>query len=374
MKTTTLNETGIVPESFMERFGTDVTGILSGFDRLRLRGTLRLLYMTNGMAAFLGSILRTNADLIWRNDRGSDYADWLALDAKKPGDPTTPKDLVATAMWKGAVDAMADMAQATGRNEEARRYRAQGQGMAQAFARAFVGAEGTIGNGSQTGHILALHFGLVPHALRDTAARNLVADIRRRGTLLSTGFLGTPYSLDVLATAGEAKLVHDLLLRTEFPSWGYMIAHNATTIWERWNGDAGDRSMNSFNHYALGAVSGFLWRRIAGIDATAPGFAKFRFDPVYDRRMQRGGGRYESRIGLISTKWAFDAVGGYSLDIVVPTGSEALVVLPTTRGQDVSKDGLPLDRRLQAEAATGERIAVSLYSGRHAFRVRNAQF
>ena len=111
------------------------------------------------------------------------------------------------------------------------------------------------------------------------AADRFTIDIEGRGGVLSTGFLGTPFSLDVLADVGRADLVYDLLLRTEFPSWGYMIAKGATTIWERWNGDVGDVAMNSFNHYALGAVAGFLFRRVAGIAPAAPGFASVALGP-----------------------------------------------------------------------------------------------
>ena len=325
------------------------------------------------MMRFMDSVRRGNPDLIWKHGRGNDYADWLALDAKQPGDATTPKDLVGTAMWKAAADAMAEMAAATGRTSEASAFRQLAQGLTRAFAHAFVKADGAIGNGSQTGYILALRFGLIPTTLRAAAARNLVSDIRRRGTLLSTGFLGTPYSLDVLADAGEHGLVYDLLLRTEFPSWGYMIAKNATTVWERWNGDAGDRSMNSFNHYALGAVSGFLWRRIAGIDATAPGFARFRFDPVYDPRLTKGGGRYESRSGLIETAWERGTESRFRLKIRVPANSIATVVLPTSSLRDVAANGksLPSAAHLSRDGKGGK-LSLELGSGVHDIRVNRA--
>lgn len=324
------------------------------------------------MSRFMDSIRVGNSDLIWRRGRGSDYADWLALDAKQPGDPTTPKDLVATAMWKAAADAMADMAQATGRSQEASAYRALSQGITRAFAGAFVASDGTIGNGSQTGYILALHFQLISGQPQAAARRNLVEDIRRRGTLLSTGFLGTPYSLDALADAGESRLLYDLLLREQFPSWGYMIAKQATTIWERWNGDAGDRSMNSFNHYALGAVGGFLWRRIAGIDATAPGFARFRFDPIYDSRLRRGGGRYQSRAGLITTQWEFDDERNYRLSISVPANTQAEVILPTRAAGDIRMNGRAFPQGL-AETKAGRRLSLSVSSGEHAFDVRRME-
>src|SRR6185312_15224646 len=109
--------------------------------------------------------------------------------------------------------------------------------IAYAFRATYVDGDGRVGNGSQTGYILALHFGLVPEPLRSAAGKHLTDEIEGRGGVLSTGFLGTPFSLDVLADIGRADLVYDLLLRTEFPSWGYMVAKGATPIWERWNGD-----------------------------------------------------------------------------------------------------------------------------------------
>jgi alpha-L-rhamnosidase len=326
----------------------------------------------DSMVRFMDSIRRGNPDLIWSRERGSDYADWLALDAKRPGDPTTPKDLVGTAMWKAAADAMAQMAVATGRSAEADAYRALADGLTQAFIRAFVKPDGTVGNGSQTGYIQALQFGLLPSAMRPAAARNLVADIHRRGTLLSTGFLGTPYSLDVLADAGESKLVYDLLLRTGYPSWGYMIAKNATTIWERWNGDAGDRSMNSFNHYALGAVAGFLFRRIAGIDATAPGFARFRFDPVYDDRLTTGAARYQSRSGPIATRWQRNAQHGFRLELQVPPNTEASVVLPARSLADVRNGSRALSPSRSIRLQTGgsdDKLGLIVAPGKYDFRI-----
>jgi alpha-L-rhamnosidase len=291
--------------------------------------------------ALSGPLRQSNPDLLWRKGRGNDYGDWLALDAKQPGDPTTPKDLVGTAFWKGAADAMAEMAQATGRTEAARHYRDLSQAIALAFNQTYVQPDGSIGNGSQTGSILALNFDLLPAPLRKPAADRLVADIVRRGTLLSTGFLGTPYSLDVLADAGHATLVYDLLLRTAYPSWGYMIAKQATTIWERWNGDTGDLAMNSFNHYALGAVAGFMFRRIAGIDPVEPGFARFRFDPVHDPRMPSGGARYLSRSGLIATDWKRGKDGGFTLDVTIPANTRGTLHLPARHLAQVSEGGRP---------------------------------
>lgn len=323
------------------------------------------------MARYLTSLRTANPDLLWERRRGNDYGDWLSLDGKEPGDPTTPKALVGTAMWKGAASAMAEMAAATGRRDDERLYRTLADDVASAFNRAYVRMDGSVGNGSQTGYILALHFDILPAALRATAAERLAADIVRRGKLLSTGFLGTPYSLDVLADAGHSQLVYDLLLRTAFPSWGYMIAHNATTVWERWNGDVGDRSMNSFNHYALGAVAGFMFRRIAGIDALEPGFTRFRFDPIYDSRMPKAAGRFQSSVGAISTNWQ-RSVDSLVVDIDIPANSRCELHLPAKTPGQVQESGRALSLAgILVMRATDDGIVLDVGSGRYSFSVKN---
>lgn len=323
------------------------------------------------MRRYLAFIEENSDDFIWTRMRGSDFGDWLALDAKQPGDPTTPKDLVATAMWKKSTDAMVDMARASGRGAEAATYQATAGRIKQAFGRHFVQADGTIGNGSQTGYILALKHDLVPDGLQVNAAKHLVADIRRRGGLLSTGFLGTPISLDTLADAGYDAVVYDLLLRTAFPSWGYMVAKGATTIWERWNGDTGDVSMNSFNHYALGSVCGFAYRRIAGIDPLTPGFKTFRFDPVLDVRVAKAGADYAAVVGPIRTDWTSGANGRFELTIEVPANSRAQVVLPAGDGARIRESGKALASAggVTVVGVKDGKTRLEIGSGRYSFTV-----
>ncbi|MCW4462793.1 glycoside hydrolase family 78 protein [Sphingomonas sp. BT-65] len=321
------------------------------------------------MTRYLDYLRTNNPDLIWRNKRGYDYGDWVAFDAKEAGDETTPKALIATAMWQRSAAKLAEMAAATGRTAEAKTYATLAADIARAFQRDFVGPDGSVGNGSHCSYILALHFGLVPERLRAAAAAKLVADIRRRGTLISTGFLGTPYSLDALADAGQEALVYDLLLRTALPSWGHMIAAGATTIWERWNADTSNAEMNSYNHYALGAVNGFVFRRIAGIDPLAPGFARWRFDPVLDPRVPKGGARYDSPMGRIETAWELQAGGGFIARIHVPANTVAELHLPAGSEARVREGGQPLTRAtsVTVKGMRGSRLLVEAGSGDYAF-------
>jgi alpha-L-rhamnosidase len=326
------------------------------------------------MERYSSFVLHNNPEYIWTKVRGEDYGDWLALDAKQPGDETTPKDLIATSFWARATKMMAQMAEATQRVQAGRNYNELFSRIKSAFVGRFVASDGTIGNGSQTSFILALHFDLVPQKLRSAAVAHLVSDIERRGTLLSTGFLGTPYALDVLADGGHAELVFKLLTRSDYPSWGYMVRRGATTIWERWNGDVGDLSMNSFNHYALGAVVGFLYRRIAGITPDAPGFARVRIRPLLKSGFAECSASVLAVPGRISTKWTRSAQGLFNVEVEVPANVVALIHLPSDAKES------SIGRRRLAMAFTGarrvtrsaEEVIVEVGSGRWSFDTRGA--
>jgi len=282
----------------------------------------------HSMERWMAWIAEPNAEGLWRHRRDVDFGDWLSLDAKTLMDETTPKLLTATACWGRMLGLMRDMALATGRSERAAHYAQSHSRVLAAFNAEFVKANGEVGNGSHTGYILSLAFGLLPPALRLSAADHLAAAIRARGTLLTTGFLGTPFSLDVLADHGHAELAVDLLLRTEFPSWGYMVAKGATTIWERWNGDTGDVAMNSYNHYALGAVTGFLYRRVAGIAAGSPGFGHLMCRPLMDARLQGGSAHHDTAQGRVETRWGVAEDGRCWFELTLPPGLRATVLVP----------------------------------------------
>ncbi len=280
------------------------------------------------MERWMHWIAEVNPDGLWQQRRELDFGDWLSLDAKTLMDETTPKLLTATACWARMLGMMAELAQVSGRTERAAHFTAWQQRVRAAFNARFVQADGQVGNHSHTGYILALAFDLLPDDLRAAAASHLAAAIRARGTLLTTGFLGTPYSLDVLAAHGHADLAVELLLRTEFPSWGYMVVRGATTIWERWNGDTGDVAMNSFNHYALGAVTGFLYRRVAGVEAASPGFAAVLCRPLMDARLGSGRAVQHTAHGPVVATWGVTADGVCWHEWQLPEGLPATVCLP----------------------------------------------
>lgn len=322
----------------------------------------------SAMEAWMGFVAKNNPDHIWRNRRELDLGDWLSADAVRPSDETTPRILCATAYWALCADMMADMAKATGRAEAADRYGRLRAAIGTAFATEFVGSDGAAGNGSQTSQVLALYMSLIPAELRTAAARILAQDIHRRGMKLSTGFLGTPYLLDVLADAELWDEVAGLLLQTDYPSWGYMISKGATTMWERWNGDVGDVAMNSYNHYAFGAVVGFFYRRLAGIAPAAPGFRRIAVRPVWLPKIGRVSARYDSSVGTIATEVDGDDDGLGTLSLTVPANCVAEVELPAR--DDWREDDRPLAGHpdVFAHRAESGLIRFEVGSGNYHFR------
>jgi alpha-L-rhamnosidase len=327
------------------------------------------------MDRHLQFVLDHNPNGIWRNKR-SDFGDWLAVDWDKAETPVTSYELIGTAYWAHSTQLLAAMGEAIGRHERAAALRRLHSLIRQAFVSMFVRDDGSVGNETQTSYVLALKFGLLPDDLRPKAAAQLVADIRRRGGALSTGFLGTQYILDVLADSGYAEVALDLLLRTEYPSWGYMIARGGTTMWESWNEKikSGSREgiiRNSYNHCPLGAVSGFLFRRVAGIDAAAPGFASIVIRPLLDHRIAQGGGDYDSVMGRISTRWTRNENGALALDVTAPVNTTARVHLPAGRNSRIAEGGIDValrdDMRLINRADAGAVIEIG--SGTYRFVV-----
>jgi alpha-L-rhamnosidase len=262
---------------------------------------------------------------------------------------------------------MAEMADATGRADAAARYRSTIGGIKAAFADELITPDGVAGNGSQTSQVLALYMDLVPDGLRSAAAGVLADEIAGRGMKLSTGFLGTPYLLDVLADAGELDTVKGLLLQTEYPSWGYMVEAGATTIWERWNGDVGDLAMNSFNHYALGAVTGFFYRRLAGIAPAAPGFRRIAVQPIWLPEVGRVAARYDSCVGRIETRIDGDVDGITRLGITVPPNCIAEVELPAAFDWRTGDDALGDSTDVLSCRVDGTRVRAEVGSGDYEF-------
>lgn len=245
---------------------------------------------------------------IWKND--FHFGDWLALD-QPPDSPScfggTDKEQVATAFYAYATSILARCSRVLGYDEEVKKYERQFEEIRDAYYREFVTRSGRVGSNTQTAYVHALHFGLLPEEERENAALRLIADIKQRGFHLSTGFTGTPYLLHVLSDNGYEDISYALLLQQEYPSWLYSVNMGATTIWERWDGIRPDGSfqtpeMNSFNHYAYGAVGDWMYPHIAGFSSEKGG-KRTRFMFPENSPLSHATGSYDSLHGEISSTW-----------------------------------------------------------------------
>ena len=318
---------------------------------------------------------RAGTDLIWRP--GWQFGDWLALHSDDPSYPgaTTGTDLIATAFLAHSTDLVARTASVLGHADEAASYRARFQAIRDAFNREFVSSTGRVGENTQTAYALAIAFDLLPDSLVSSAAGRLAHDVESREHHLTTGFLGTPYLLHVLDATGHVEDAFALLTQRTYPSWLYPITRGATTMWERWDGIRPDSSfedpgMNSFNHYAFGAVGDWMYQNIGGIDVdpAAPGYLRSRIAPRPGAGLTSASASLETVYGTLVSAWRLDRQR-FVLDVTIPANTSAEVTLWDARLDQVREGGFPLNARDGVRAAhqRGKDVVLDLGSGRYSF-------
>jgi alpha-L-rhamnosidase len=270
---------------------------------------------------------------VWRS--GFHFGDWLAFATTASDYPgaTTGKDLIATAFYARSVDLLQRAADLLGKPDEAAEYAALLPQIKAAFVREFVTPAGRVGENTQTAYALALEFDLLPADLRDEAARRLASEVTARGHL-TTGFVGTPYLCHVLSRSGRTDVAYALLNRDTYPSWLYPVKQGATTIWERWDGVRPDGSfqdtgMNSFNHYAYGAIGEWMYRVVAGLDTDPqePGYAHVLAQPQPGGGLTSAEATLETLYGEAGSGWVVKE-GRLIVTAIVPPNARGTVRLP----------------------------------------------
>lgn len=196
--------------------------------------------------------------------------------------------------------------------------------------------DGKVRGETQCSYVLALAFDLLSPELAEKAAKHLVADIEARRGHLSTGFVGTRDLMHVLTKIGRNDVAFRLLHKKTFPSWGFEIENGATTIWERWDGWTPERGfqdpgMNSFAHYAYGAVLQWIFENIGGIRSLEPGFTRIRIAPAIDPHLTWAKTSYRSKMGPVVTHWKVKDQK-LTLEVEVPPNVIAHVEVPTRSG------------------------------------------
>lgn len=334
----------------------------------------------DSMIAWTAWCRANSTGLIRDKTRGNDYGDWLSIDA------VTPKDLIGTAYFAHAADLTARALRVLGRDEEAAAHEALFAEIREAFNKRYVAADGTIHGNTQSAYVIAIRFGLLDAAMRERAARHLVADIERRGTRLSTGFVGVSHLLHALTSVGRDDVAYALLLQDAFPSWLFSVKHGATTIWERWNGwtpETGphpDIGMNSFNHYSLGSCGAWMFERLAGIgrESGTAGYRRIVIAPAIGEGRRAGitwaRATHRSIRGEILSAWSSEP-GLVRLDVRIPANTTAEVRVPAgpTGVSGVTESGGALASAVGVRVVREEagEVVMEVGSGRYRFEIRD---
>ncbi len=314
------------------------------------------------------------------DDKGFSFGDWLQ--PKGPTDKphaTIGDDAAATIYLYIALKNTARVAAIIGEHGHEASLLSKAETVRDAFAHEFITPAGRVAYHDQTSYALTLLHDLVPGQHLETARAQFVNAIRRTGTTIGTGFIGTPALLPALIKVGEYKLAAELFLQESVPGWLYQVKQGATTIWERWDalredGTAFEPDMNSYNHYAYGAVCQWLFEGVAGIRPTDsdPGFRTVALSPVVLPELGRAAASYRAHVGLIEAAWSL-ARDQVTYTVTLPEGVSGQFELDEPLF-DLTVNGSPAEPTAPIRLDSGkhtisfrlERLNGRLASGNHA--------
>jgi alpha-L-rhamnosidase len=351
--------------SFYNSPGWADAGIILPWRLYQYYGDTRVLEQQYpAMVRYITFIRKNNPDLIWKKETGYNYGDWLNGDhvveknyPKEGGQ--VPDEVYSTAFFAYSTGLLAKTAAILGRKQDASYFKELASAIRKSFNRHFVNAQGEIKGNTQAGYALALAFDLLPPAVRPLAITHLIASIDRYDGRMSTGIQSTIRLMEELAASGQTGLAYRLLQSHRFPSWFYSLDQGATTIWERWDGYVKGRGfqnpgMNSFNHYAFGAIGQWLYRHILGIqvDEEQPGYRHFIIKPLPGGHILWARGSYHSMQGVIGAGWQTNG-DHFTLEVSIPVNSTATIYLP-----------LPSERLMEKNTEDA-----NLVSGVHRIRI-----
>lgn len=286
----------------------------------------------DSMKAWIDFMHHNSKDGIWNYKL--QFGDWVALDAEEGSYfGATPNDLTCTAYYAYSTGLFAKMAAAVGKTEDAAVYKKRYLEIVDSYQSHFFDKTGHLTAQTQTAQIVTLYFDLAPEEYKDNVVNDLLTLLKKENGHLVTGFVGTPYFCHALSRSGHIKEAYELLLKDDFPSWLYQVKKGATTVWEHWDGLKPDGTMwspdmNSFNHYAYGAVGEWLYRVVAGIeiDEQAPGYKHSIIAPRVGGGLQYVKASYDSVYGPIQVEWNLDG-RRVLLKAQIPCNTTATILL-----------------------------------------------
>lgn len=318
-------------------------------------------------------------EFLWNT--GFHFGDWLGLDAKENSYVgATPRDFIATAFYFHSTRILRNSAIVLEKYEDAAEYSSLLKKIKETFVREFISPTGRLASPTQTAHVLALAFDLVEGETRKRVASDLNNLVIENDYHLTTGFVGTPYLCFALSENGYHDTAMKLLLQDSYPSWLYSVKKGATTIWEHWDsikpdGNFWSDDMNSFNHYAYGAIGDWMYRRVAGLDMDESDVAykKILIRPQFaGGKLTHARAEHQSMYGKIvsSWEWTKDEI---SVRVEIPANTTATIVLPNVHSDDLTENNVEVfhsDGVIQVENQDGS-VRIEVRSGVYTFTYPN---
>jgi alpha-L-rhamnosidase len=326
------------------------------------------------MKAWVEYMEKSSKNNLWNT--GFHFGDWLYYslgDDPDGNSAITNKYLIAQCFYAHSTQLLINAANVLGKTEDVKKYTERLTKIKEAFVNEYLTPNGATMSNTQTSYVLALQFDMLPEPLRQQAADRLVANIRQYKNHLTTGFLGTPYLCHVLSRYGYTDVAYELLLQETYPSWLYPVKKGATTIWERWDGIKPDGSfqtdgMNSFNHYAYGAIGDWMYRVMVGLDTDDIGYKKIRIQPHIGGGFTHASANYMTPYGEVSSGWRIEN-NKLIVAAKIPTNSTATIYLPAAGIGEVMEGEKPVasSKDIQIGATVSDYVVVKVGSGSYQF-------
>lgn len=330
------------------------------------------------MKTYIRFILKMNPDLLWKNGKGNIYGDWLngntiiSDDYPKEGGKV-PDDIYSTAFFKYSTEIVAKTAKLLGHGKDHQFFDSLATAIKARFIEQYVSEDGTVQGNTQAGYALALDFDLIPERSKKLAAAKMVQSLKDYDYRISTGIQTTIRLMNQLSAFGYHDVAYKLIESRRFPSWVFSIDQGATTIWERWDGYVPGRGfqrvgMNSFNHYAIGAVGEWMYRSILGINTDSPGYKHFTIKPIIGGSLTWAKGSYHSIAGKISVDWKAGK-DEFKLNVQIPANTTATVYLPAGKAVRENGQNISANKNFRVLEANSEGTSLLVQSGDYQFSV-----
>jgi alpha-L-rhamnosidase len=328
------------------------------------------------MKAWVDFMQAHSLNYLWNT--GFHFGDWLFYRPADDNDgrsAVTDKYFIAQCFFAHSTQLLINAAGVLNQHADVKKYSDLLNHIKEAFLKEYVTPSGRMISSTQTAYVLALQFDMLPENLRAQAAGRLAENVRNYDDHLTTGFLGTPYLCHVLSRFGYDTVAYKLLLQESYPSWLYPVKMGATTIWERWDGQKPDSSfqtpgMNSFNHYAYGAIGDWMYRNISGLDTYVDGvgYKKIKIRPRPGGKLEFAQASLETGYGKLAVDWKISS-GKFLMDVEVPANTTASVYLPSINTEKIFENGKPVaeTKEILVAGMDGNYIELHVGSGIYHF-------